>query len=184
MKTSLLKHLFLLTLLPVVLFAQPAASLGRWTDEDAIAGVGELTFGGSGGSNRDFNDSFGGATASIGVYFNNEWLGAIRQSVNYSNPSNRGTSWNGSTRLAADYHFTDLGAALPFIGANFGRIYGSALRDTWSAGLETGVKYYLQRKLFVFVMVEYNWLFEQTGELENNFGDGQLFWTTGIGINF
>lgn len=184
MKTSLLKHCLLLASFPALLWAQPAPATVAWTDSPDIAGVRELTFGGSGGSNRQLNDTFGGATASYGVYFNNEWLGSIRQSVNYSNPRGRPTTWNGSTRLALDYHFTTLGAAMPFVGASFGRIYGTSLRDTWSAGLEGGLKYYVQRKVFVFVMAEYNWLFQRTRELDNNFGSGQLYWTTGIGFNF
>jgi len=118
------------------------------------------------------------------MYFNNEWQGVLRQSLNYHNPAGAGTTWGGSTRLAADYHFTNLGLTMPFVGASFGRIYGSSLRDTWSAGLEAGVKYYLQRKFFVFGMAEYNWLFERARRVDNNFGSGQFIFTTGLGFNF
>jgi len=187
MKFSFLKSCIFLAALPALVWAQPVPTRTvTWAPEDPGAkGVREITFGGSGGSNRELSDSFGGATLSYGVYLNNEWLGAIRQSLNYSNPGHGGsTTWNGSTRIAADYHVTTLGSAMPFFGGNFGRIYGTSLRDTWSAGIEGGVKYYMQSKLFVFVMVEYNWLFQRTRELDNNFGDGQLFWTMGIGFNF
>jgi hypothetical protein len=33
-------------------------------------------------------------------------------------------------------------------------------------------------------MGEYSWLFQRTRELDNNFGSGQLYFTTGIGFNF
>jgi hypothetical protein len=182
MKSSLLNHCLVLATFPALLWAQPAATSSQ--ELPPITGVQELTFGGSGGANRRLDDSFGGITGSYGVYFSNEWLGAIRQSVNYANPSRGGTTWHGSTRLAADYHFTDFGSAMPFVGASFGRIYGSSLRDTWSAGLEAGVKYYLERKVFVYGMAEYNWLFERTSRIDNNFGSGQIAFSAGIGFNF
>lgn len=209
MKTSLLKSCILLVTLPAVLVAQPtapssAAAPGRApdarTEEPAVAyradapvtprelrsiqGVQELTFGGSGGVDRGFNDSFGGATVGYGVYFNNEWMGAIRQSLNYNNPDRGATRWSGSTRVAANYHFTELGMAMPFVGASFGRIYGDAVRDTWTAGLEVGVKYYVRRQVFVFAMVDYSWFFDRGRQLDNNFDEGQFGWTTGIGFNF
>jgi hypothetical protein len=184
MKATLLNTCVLFAALPALLWAQPAPTSTAPGEPRPIRGVRELTFGGSGGSNRSLSDSFGGAAASYGVYFNNEWQGVVRQSLNYRNPRRGGTTWDGSTRLAADYHLTNMGMTMPFFGASFGRIYGSSLRDTWSAGLETGVKYYMQRRVFVFGMAEYNWLFRRTRELDNNFGSGQFIFTTGIGFNF
>jgi hypothetical protein len=184
MNVSFLMSCLGLAALPSLLWAQPAPASFTSQEQRPIAGVRELTFGGSGGSNRSLSDSFGGIAASYGMYFNNEWQGVIRQSLNYHNPSGGGTTWNGSTRLAADYHFTDFGMTMPFVGASFGRIYGSSLRDTWSAGLEAGVKHYLQRKFFVFGLAEYNWLFERARHVNNNFGSGQFIFTTGLGFNF
>ena len=182
MKTSSLKACLLLVVFPVLLSAQPPPSSG--SQPRPIKGVQELTFGGSGGSNRQLSDSFGGGSVAYGVYYNNEWQGILRQTLNYHNPDGGGTTWSGSTRVAADYHLTNLGKYMPFFGASFGRIYGSSLRDTWSAGLEGGLKYYTQRKLFIFGMVEYNWLFKRAREADNNFGNGQFLFTTGIGFNF
>jgi hypothetical protein len=200
MKSFIHPGCLLLLSLPAFLCAQPApvesgpgpsnsttpttARSVLWADADPIRGVQELTFGGSGGSNRHLSDSFGGATASYGVYLNNEWQAVVRQSITYSNPDNAGRTWNGSTKLAFDYHITTLQAWMPFFGANAGRIYGSALRDSWSAGLEVGAKYYVKSKVFIFAMVEYSWLFQRSHELDDNFGSGHLSWTTGIGFNF
>ena len=184
MKASLLRNPLWLAAFPALLLAQPAATSSSSSEPRPIAGVREITFGGNGGSNRHLSDSFGGFSGSYGVYFNNEWQGVLRQSLNYHNPAGAGTTWGGSTRLAIDYHFTELRMTMPFVGASFGRIYGSSLRDTWSAGLETGVKYYLQRRFFVFGMAEYNWLFERARRADNNFGSGQFIFTTGLGFNF
>ncbi|MGH7955503.1 MAG: hypothetical protein ACREH8_00655 [Opitutaceae bacterium] len=184
MKRSILKTCTLLAMFPVLAWTQTGPTPTTTPKVRPIKGVQELTFSGSGGSNRHFNDSFGGASASYGVYYNNEWQGVLRQSVNYHNPDGGSTTWSGSTRAGADYHVTTLGKYMPFFGASFGRIYGSAVRDTWSAGLEAGLKYYTQRKLFVFAMAEYSWLFKRARELDNNFGDGQITFSTGIGFNF
>ena len=183
MKACRLNNCILLAVFPALLWAQPAPATST-PQPRPIQGVQELTFGGSGGSNRQLSDSFGGGSVSYGVYYNNEWQGVIRQSLNYHNPSGGSTTWSGSTRLAADYHLTTLGDYMPFFGASFGRIYGTSLRDTWSAGLEAGLKYYTQRKLFLFGMVEYNWLFKRARQADNNFGSGQFIFTTGIGFNF
>jgi hypothetical protein len=163
----------------------PAAGTVVWQDAGPIRGVRELTFAGSGGSNRHLTDSFGGATVSYGVYINDEWQAVLRQSLNYANPDGgNGRTWNGFTKVALDYHVTTLQAFMPFVGVNAGRIYGTALHDSWSAGLEVGAKYYIQSKLFVFAMVDYSWLFDRGEELEDNFGSGHFTWSTGIGFNF
>src|SRR5690606_41834746 len=78
----------------------------------------EFTLGGSGASNRDFDSSFGGVSASLGWYSDENQGWFIRQSVNYSNPEDTGSDWFGSTRLAYDYHFPLGGSMRPFIGAN------------------------------------------------------------------
>jgi hypothetical protein len=182
MNVSILKNCLLLATFPALLSAQPPTS--TTPQLRPIKGVQELTFGATGGSNRQFDDSFGGGSVSYGVYYNNEWQGVIRQSLSYNNPNRGSSTWAGSTRVAADYHITTLGKYMPFFGASFGRIYGTAVRDTWSAGLEGGLKYYAQRKLFLFAMAEYSWLFKRAREADNNFGDGQFTLTTGIGFNF
>jgi hypothetical protein len=184
MKSSFLKLCILLGLFPALVWAQTENPSYTPPKLRAIKGVQELAFAGSGGTNRAFDDSFGGGSVNYGVYYNNEWQGVLRQSLNYHNPGSGATTWSGSTRVGADYHITTLGVFMPFFGGTFGRIYGSALRDTWSAGIEAGLKYYTARKLFVFGMAEYNWLFKRARDVDNNFGDGQIMFSTGIGFNF
>src|SRR5689334_24756521 len=88
------------------------------------AGEREFTIGGSGATNKDFDDSLGGMNFSYGWYTTETQELVLRQSSNYSNPSNGGQSWNGSTRIAFDQHLAARGPLRPFVGANFGGVYG------------------------------------------------------------
>ncbi len=148
------------------------------------AGDREFTIGGSGASNTDFDDSFGGANLSFGWYSNETQAWVIRQSINYSNPDIGGTTWNGATRLAFDQHLWGRGALRPFLGVNVGRVYGDSVNDTWAAGLEGGFKLYVQTRTFVYAMGEYGWFFDRARDVEDRFNDGQINWSVGLGFNF
>lgn len=89
-----------------------------------------LGIGGSGATNTDLDDSFGGIAFSYGQYISETLAVVLRQSINYSNPNIGSAQWNGSTRIAIDQHVMARGKIRPFIGANFGRIYGDGVRDT------------------------------------------------------
>jgi len=165
--------------------ALPLAAFGQTVvDPTRRAGEHEITLGGSGGSNTDFDSSFGGINFSYGSYINPTLMWQIRQSVNYANPDRGGTSWNGATRLAFDQHLAARGAVRPFIGANIGRVYGDNVHDTWAAGLEAGAKFYVQSQTFIYAMAEYGWFFERARGIDNSFSDGQLNFGIGIGYNF
>lgn len=153
-------------------------------DPSRRAGEREFTMGGSGVSNKDFDDSLGGFNFSYGWYTSDTQAWTLRQSINYANPDRGATAWNGSTRLAFDQHLTARGPFRPFIGVNFGGIYGDAVRDTWTAGLEGGVKMYVQSRTFVFAMIDYGWLFRDADNIDNSFNDGAWTWTAGVGFNF
>jgi hypothetical protein len=148
------------------------------------AGEREFTLGGAGAANKDFDDTFGGVSFSYGWYTTEtqEWV--LRQAINYSNPSNGGQAWNGSTKIAFDQHLAAQGALRPFVGVNFGGFYGDRVRDTFAAGLEGGAKYYVQPRTFVFAMLEYGWFFRKGRDIDNTFSDGQFNWGVGIGFNF
>lgn len=177
--TKLLVSL-IIAALPIGALAQTAAT----TDYGPRAGDREFTLGGAGASDREFDDSFGGANFSYGVFINDQQEVSIRQSINYANPSVGGQQWNGSTRIAFDHHLITQGRLRPFVGVNFGGVYGENVRDTWAAGLEVGVKYYVQPRTFVYVTPEYNWLFRDAQDVNNTFSDGQFNWTVGVGFNF
>jgi hypothetical protein len=179
---SVLTALFLATV-PVVSHAQTTVtSPGDMTTR--TAGEHEFTLGGSGASNKDFDESFGGVNLSYGWYLNATQEIVVRQSINYANPNIGGQSWNGATRVAFDQHLAAHGAIRPFVGANFGGVYGDAVRDTFAAGLEGGAKFYVQPRTFIYAMVEYGWYFRRARHLDDRFNNGQFTWGVGMGFNF
>lgn len=184
MNTNKLVTCILALALPLAAWGQTTVSAPGTVDLTRHAGEHEITLGGSGGSNTEFDSSFGGINFSYGAYINPTLMWQLRQSVNYSNPDRGGTSWNGSTKIAFDQHFTARGVVRPFIGANFGRVYGDSVRDTWAAGLEAGAKFYVQSRTFVYAMAEYGWFFQRARGIDNSFKDGQLNFGVGIGYNF
>lgn len=182
MKKTTLTTCLLLLSWPLIAPAQTTPNTGFASARRG--GESEFTLGGAGAANRDLDNTFGGVNFSYGVYTNETFMWAIRQSINYSNPSNGGTQWNGSTRLALDQHFASQGNLRPFVGVNFGGVYGDAVNDTWAAGLEGGAKFYVQSRTFVYAMAEYGWFFRRARNLDNTFDDGQFNWGVGIGFNF
>ncbi len=164
-------------------FAQTAPAGTTNTATLPTFGTWELTLNGSGSANKDLDSGLGGINVSLGRYVSEHWAWAVRQSINYSNPDVGDTAWIGSTALALDRHFgnSDL---RPFLGVNGGYIYGESVDNTWSAGIETGAKYYVSQNAFVQLMVDYGWLFDDGDDLEDEFDDGRWSWNVGVGFNF
>lgn len=146
-------------------------------------GAREFSIGASGSTSKDFDDSSGGVDLSLGYYYTDSLLASVRQNLNYVNPSTGSDSWIGWTRVALDQHFSD-GAIRPFFGVNGGRIYGDAVHDSWTAGLETGAKFYIRPQTFVKATVEYGWLFDDGDDLDDRFDDGLVNWSVAVGFNF
>lgn len=160
---------------------------GDWTGfVGPSAGDREFTLGGSGLSNKDMDSSSGGIGAAFGVYLNDTLLLSIRQTVNYVNPSGGDSSYIGSTRLALDQHVlvSRSGRLRPFVGVNFGGVYGDEVTNTFLAGIETGVKFYVQPRTFLYGMVDYAWAFRDSDAAADNFNDGGFQWSLGVGFNF
>lgn len=182
MKTRNLTACLLAALLPCTALAQ--TTIPAPADPTRRGGDREITLGGNGAANKEFDDSFGGVNLSYGWYLNETQAIVLRQSVNYSNPSIGGQTWNGATRIAFDQHLAARGALRPFIGVNAGGVYGDSVRDTFAAGLEIGGKYYVQPRTFVYALVEYGWFFRHAEDVEDRFEDGQFTWSVGVGFNF
>lgn len=156
-----------------------------WTDfTGAREGEFEFTLGGGGVSSRKLDSSNGGVTASLGYYINDTLEVVGRQTINYFNPSGGDSGWGGSTRVALDKHLFEPGRFRPFVGVNFGAVYGDGTNDSLVAGLETGVKYYVQPRTFIFALVDYAWTFKDSDDATDNFSDGGFQWTLGVGFNF
>ncbi|MET0262456.1 MAG: outer membrane beta-barrel protein [Rariglobus sp.] len=151
----------------------------------AVKGDWEFTLGGSGASNKDIDNSLGGVNFSLGHYLTDGLELSVRQSINYSNSNAAGSdsAYDGSTFVALDYHFGD-SRLRPFVGVNAGGLYGDTTSNTWAAGLETGLKFYVQPKTFLFALVNYAWTFDDSDGATDNFDDGAFLWQVGVGFNF
>ncbi len=114
-------------------------------------------------------------------------MAGVRQSINYASIEGENITddfWNGSTRGYLNYHFL-ADRARPFLGGSLGGIYGDGVKDSAFAGLETGVKYYVQTATYFLARVEYQFLFSSTSDAADAFqDDGAWAYTVGLGYNF
>lgn len=158
-----------LVLLPSLAMAQPEA--GNW----------ELTLNGSGSNDNDFDNGAFALGGSLGYYISKELEVGLRQDINYVDLQGSNDDWAFGTRVFVDYHF-DLDRWQPFVGANIGYLYGDGIVDTWAAGPEAGVKFYINKTTFVFGMVEYQWFFDNGDDIDDNFDDGRFVYSIGLGV--
>ena len=165
-----IKHIVLgvALLCAIPAFAQPEA--GDW----------EFTLGGSGAADNEFDHGGFSVAGSLGYFATENVEVGVRQLVGFSSAGD--DIWSGSTRLFADYHFL-VGKFVPFIGANIGYIYGTDFEDTFAAAPEVGFKYYVREKTFIFAQGEYQFFFDDAGEADDTFDDGQFAFTVGVGFN-
>ena len=143
----------------------------------------EFTLGGSGSSDKDFDTGSASVNASIGYFLTEGLELSLRQGATFADSGDGSDFWNGSTRGALDYHF-DLDRFRPFVGGNFGGFYGDSVTETWAAGLEAGLKFYVKPQTFIFAMGEYQWLFKDSENADDNFDDGRFLYSLGLGFNF
>jgi hypothetical protein len=144
----------------------------------------ELTLGGGGFNSEDFDGFAFSVNGSVGYYFTEALEVSLRQSLTFSDFL--GSNLDGSTRVALDFHFPlgDRSQWVPFIGAQFGYVYGDSTNETFMAGPEAGVKYYVNSTTFVFFSAEYQFFFDSGDEAEDTIDDGQFLYTLGIGFRF
>jgi hypothetical protein len=145
------------------------------------AGEWEFTLEGNGFSDSDFDNTVVGANASLGYYYTEALEISLRQGVAIS--ESKGTSLNGITLLALDYHF-NLDRWRPFIGVTAGAIYGEDVRNSFAAGPEAGIKYYVKPKTFIQAKMDYQFLFRRGRDIDDRFDDGRFGYSLGIGFNF
>ncbi len=172
--------LCLLGALPIAASAQ-ASSFGPEQGER------EFSISGTGSSDRDFNSGTFGVTGDLGWYLRDHIVAGFRQSINYASIEGESIDddfWNGSTRGYLNYQFLE-NRARPFVGASLGGIYGDGVEDSGFAGLETGLKYYVQTKTYFLARVEYQFFFDDSDDVEDAFrDDGAWAYTVGLGYNF
>jgi len=147
------------------------------------AGDRSFTISGTGASDKNFDSTNFGTTAELGWYLSDPLELGLRQSVSVLRAKHADDSWAGSTVGFVDWNF-GTNTLVPFIGANLGGIYGDGVHDTGTAGLETGLKYYVKDKTFIAFNVQYDWLFDKSNDIDNRFDDGAFFYSIGVGFNF
>ncbi len=157
--------------LPATLFAQGFSQ-----------GDKELLLNGAGTSDKDFDSTVFSVQGSFGYFFTKNIEAALRQSVSLSTIENSGSSWAATTRGALDYHF-DMGRFWPFVGGNIGYMYGDDVSDTWEAGIEGGLKFFVNSTTFVLGMLEYQWFLNNDDDSEG-FSDGQWIYVVGLGFRW
>lgn len=141
----------------------------------------EITFGGVGQSDRRLNNGRLSLEGSWGWYTTDRVLISVRQTINSLGSR---SDWNGATAVAADYHFLD-GAWRPFLGVNAGFRYGGrSVGDSFSAGAQAGVKYYLQGNAFLFGRADYSYTFDRVRDVDDAWDKGRFGYAFGVGLNF
>ena len=149
------------------------------------AGDWELTLSGQGSNGPDFNGTTWSIDGQLGYFFTKEVEASIRQTLSYTDvglTAGGGTAWAGATRVALDYNF-DLGKWVPYIGANIGFVYGDGVHDTFEAGPEAGVKFFVNSTTFIKLGVEYEFFFDE-GSDSTTLSDGQFIYSLGIGFRW
>lgn len=156
-------------------FASPCALAYREGDL-------ELTLGGSGSSDESLDGTVFNIEAGLGYFMTQNFEAIYRQGISYADAPG-GNIWNGSTRLSFDYNFA-MGTGYPYIGANFGYLYGDTVKEQFIAGPEFGLKYFVNKTTFINFGLEYQFLFDDTKDADNNFDDGRFVYILGIGVKF
>src|SRR3569833_2414832 len=131
------------------------------------AGDNEFSLSGGGTSNKQVDRSTVTLALIYGKYITDSWQWAIRQGVNVADVAND-NQWNGSTRLAVDYHW-NFGRWRPLVGVNVGAGYGNNVSDTGIAGPEVGIKYFPKPDTFIFFLEEYQFFFKDSSDVNDNF---------------
>lgn len=149
----------------------------------AVSGDREVTISGQGQSDKDLDNNAFSMTASYGKYMSDQGQVGIRQSLSVSDREGDSADFDGATVGFYDYHFGG-GDLRPFLGANLGYNYGDRTEETFSAGPEAGLKYYVLDKTFVQGMVQYQFLFDSGSDVDDNYDDGILYYSVGMGFNF
>ncbi len=169
------RKIFPIALLALVL--APGAAMAQFQMGDK-----ELTLSGSGSSDNDFDSTNFSVELGLGYFINKNLEALVRQGVAVAdNPG--ANSWNGSTRLGLDYHF-DFQQFQPFLGAGIGFLYGDSTEETFTAGPEAGLKAFVNSTTFIIASVEYQVLFEDANDADEQFDDGRFVYNLGLGFRW
>jgi hypothetical protein len=160
-----------------VMSTEPVSAYGPMQNDN------EFSLSGGGSGDKHFNNSQGSLDLALGHFLTDSLEVVVRQTASYDNPPGSGALETYSTRIALDENFFS-GPFRPFAGINLGGIYGDGVQDSFTGGLEGGVKLYVKPKTFVFALLDYSFLFRSSNQVHDRFHDGAFFWDAGVGFNF
>ena len=160
----------------VALLLLPAFVLADQPTYGFHKGDREFTLSGSGSSDHSLRRTDFTTSLSLGYFFSDAFEGSLRQDIGIN--SREGSSWDGATALAIDYHF-NLGRVQPLIGASFGYSYGDRIKDKWGAGPEAGLKIFINQTTFIRALAQYE--FPVDGSFKS---DGGFIYGLGLGVRF
>jgi len=170
-------RVILLSLIAACVFSAAARGQGFMTGDSTFNIIG------SGSSNDDLDNTVFGMELSLGHFFTDSLAGEFRQGLNLTDIPGSDDDWSASTRGALDvYLATD--DVCPFIGGSIGYVYGDAVSDTWVAGPEGGVKWFVNTTTYIVALVEYEFFFDEGDEVEDAFDDGRFVYSLGVGFKF
>jgi hypothetical protein len=119
---------------------------------------------------------------SYGYFFSPNMEALLRQSLLWADVEGGSDFWRASTAVAADWHF-NLMSFQPFLGAAFGYSYGDG-EDSFFAGPEGGVKFFVTDTAFIQGLVQYQWFFDEIGGIDEGTSDGNFIYALGLGVKF
>lgn len=162
------KQLFVAVAVGILLV--PAISQAQFKAGDL-----SLTVTGAGSNDKDFNNGSFGVQGGLGYFLTKEVEAGVRQGLGWGSSGNN-SSWNGSTRVYADYNI-DMDRLVPFVGLSAGYNYGDDTADGWIGGPEGGLKYFINSTTFIYGQVGYDFILDQ------DFDEGNFVYSVGLGVN-
>jgi hypothetical protein len=160
----------------VALLLVPAFVFAEQTSYGFHKGDREFTLSGSGSSDHSVRRTDFTTSLSFGYFFSDGFEGSLRQDIGLN--SREGSSWDGASALAIDYHF-NLGRVQPLFGASFGYSYGDRIEDQWVAGPEAGLKIFINGTTFIRALVQYEF-----PVADSFLSDGRFIYGLGLGVRF
>ena len=168
---------------PAPIDSTDLAALSGAGDHGGKQGQWEVTLGAAGASDKNFDSGSASASGSLGLYLTDHFELAARQTANFFDSGASGSDTNASTSLAADFVFGS-GSFRPLLGVSAGYIYGDGVHETWMGGPEGGFKIYVKEDVFIQLLAQYQYFFESSDDIDDQFDTGSLVYSLGFGINF
>lgn len=157
----------------------PAATQGQ----GFVAGDTTFNLYGSGSSDEDLDNTVFGLELSLGHFFTDSLVGELRQGLNLIDVPGSDNDWGAATRGALDVYL-NMETVCPFLGVSLGYLYGDAVSDTWAAGPEVGLKWFVNDTTYITALIEYEFFFDNGNEINDAFDDGRFVYSLGIGFKF